>query len=84
MHDGRFSSLEQVLDHYNAGIKLSSTLSPLIVEANNQQNASTLSLNLNKEEKQALIAFLHTLTDNTFINDKRFSDPFSKQEQHNE
>jgi cytochrome c peroxidase len=84
MHDGRFSSLEQVLDHYNGGIKLSSTLSPLIFEANNQQNDSTLSLNLNKEEKQALIAFLHTLTDNTFINDKRFSDPFSKQVQHNE
>ena len=33
MHDGRFATLEEVLDHYNEGIKLSSTLSPLIAEA---------------------------------------------------
>jgi cytochrome c peroxidase len=36
MHDGRFKTLEEVLDHYDSGIKNSSTLSPLIVEADNR------------------------------------------------
>jgi cytochrome c peroxidase len=78
MHDGRFRTLEEVLDHYNSGIKLSSTLSPLILEANNQDNASgePVSLNLSVEETAAVIAFLHTLTDEDFVTDKRFSDPF--------
>ncbi len=79
MHDGRFSTLEQVLDHYNEGIRYSDTLSPLIMEADNQQQAAVsprISLNLNEEEKHAIIAFLHTLTDLSFIAEENFSDPF--------
>lgn len=78
MHDGRFNTLAQVMDHYNEGIKLSSTLSPLIVEANNIVNGNKKkpSLNLSMEEKKAIIAFLHTLTDEQFIINKKFSDPF--------
>jgi cytochrome c peroxidase len=80
MHDGRFTSLEQVLDHYDSGIKNSSTLSPLIVEADNRGAAAAgrISLHLTAGEKSAIIAFLHTLTDRDFVTAERFSDPFAR------
>lgn len=75
MHDGRFATLEEVLDHYNDHIKYNSpTLDPLIIEASNEPNGKTLMLTA--DEKRKIIKFLHTLTDSTFIADKRFSDPF--------
>ena len=79
MHDGRFKTLEEVLNHYDSGIKNSSTLSPLIVEANNggAAKAERISLNLTATEKAAIIAFLHTLTDHDFVTAERFSDPFA-------
>ena len=79
MHDGRFTTLEQVLDHYNEGIRVSDSLSPLIMEADNQPQDAVnirISLNLNEEEKRAVIAFLHTLTDHSFITEDKFSNPF--------
>ena len=78
MHDGRFATLEQVLDHYNEGIKMSSTLSPLIAEADNMTKGvvTQASLNLTEHEKTAIIAFLHTLTDRQFIAEEKFSNPF--------
>jgi cytochrome c peroxidase len=78
MHDGRFGTLEEVLDHYNEGIRVSSTLSPLLLEASNLDNApgDRVSLNLTVEETAAVIAFLHTLTDMDFVTDERFSNPF--------
>lgn len=78
MHDGRFDTLEDVLDHYNEGIQASATLSPVIREADNEGLEATgrISLNLSEEEKVAIIAFLHTLTDEEFVTDPRFSDPF--------
>ena len=78
MHDGRFETLEEVLDHYDHGIERSSTLSPLILEADNlpKDSLDRISLNLSEEEKAAVIAFLHTLTDEDFVTDDRFSDPF--------
>ncbi len=78
MHDGRFRTLEEVLDHYDRGIRKSSTLSALIMEADNlQKNAQDrISLNLTEEEKAAVIAFLHTLTDQEFVTAERFSNPF--------
>jgi cytochrome c peroxidase len=79
MHDGRFATLEEVLDHYDSGIRRSSTLSPLIVEASNRGAATDgrISLHLTTEEKAAVIAFLHTLTDEEFVTAERFSDPFA-------
>jgi cytochrome c peroxidase len=78
MHDGRFSTLEEVLDHYNEGIKFSDSLSPLIMEADNRLKGEPdrISLHLNTEEKAAIIAFLHTFTDLQFTSDERFSNPF--------
>jgi len=78
MHDGRFSTLEEVLDHYNDGIQKSRTLSPLIMEADNLggQSQERISLNLTEGEKEAIIAFMHTLTDEAFVTAQQFSDPF--------
>jgi cytochrome c peroxidase len=81
MHDGRFNTLEEVLDHYDSGIKNSSTLSPLIVEADNRGAAAAgrISLHLTAAEKTAIIAFLRTLTDQEFVTTERFSDPFARE-----
>lgn len=81
MHDGRLATLEEVLHHYNGGIHRSSTLSPLIAEADNQGAASQegISLHLTEAEQAAIIAFLHTLTDHDFVTAERLSDPFVRQ-----
>lgn len=68
MHDGRFGSLESVLNHYASGIVDSPTLDPIL-----KQN-QTLGIALSATEKQQLIAFLKTLTDQEFLTDKRFSE----------
>jgi cytochrome c peroxidase len=80
MHDGRFKTLEEVLEHYDAGIKNSSTLSPLIVEADNRDAVAKgrISLHLTAGEKAAIISFLQTLTDQDFVTAERFSDPFAR------
>jgi cytochrome c peroxidase len=66
MHDGRFGSLESVLNFYTNGIHDSETLDPLL-----KQNG-TLGIPLTAEEKAAIIAFLKTLTDEEFINNPLF------------
>lgn len=64
-HDGRFLSITQVLEHYNSGVQNSATTDPLV------RNRIPLTLN----DKFYLLAFLRTLTDSTFINNTRFSQP---------
>ncbi|WP_422361847.1 cytochrome-c peroxidase [Reichenbachiella sp.] len=77
MHDGRFATLEDVLGHYNENIQTSATLDVLITDAtNNAENVLPVKLGLTETEKEAIIAFLHTLTDETFITDEAFSNPF--------
>lgn len=78
MHDGRFSTLEAVLDHYDEHIQMSQTLDPLIMEASNEMpvTGEPIKLHLTGDEKDAILAFLHMLTDSTFISDERFSNPF--------
>ena len=69
MHDGRFETLEEVLDHYNEHVLVNSpNLDPNLV-------VSSTGLNLDSTDKANIIAFLKTLTDNTFLNNPRFSDP---------
>ncbi|UII25702.1 c-type cytochrome [Fulvivirga maritima] len=70
MHDGRFETLEEVLDHYDAGMVNSATLDPLLVQPNGE-----LGIPLSDQEKTDIIAFLHTLTDRDFVSDSRFFDP---------
>lgn len=73
MHDGRFKTLAEVVDHYSDHIKESASLSTFIRGESNEVGGKTLKL-LPQEKKQ-IIAFLNMLTDSTFINDPRFSDP---------
>lgn len=73
MHDGRFTTLEEVVEHYNSGIQNHPNLDNRLRERNNN---SPVRMNLNQNEKNALVAFLKTLTDHQFIVDEKFSDPF--------
>ena len=68
MHDGRFQTLEQVINHYDSGGVSSPTVDPLM------KHVGT-GLNLTNQEKADLLAFLRTFTDSTFINDTRFKQP---------
>ncbi|WKL47867.1 cytochrome c peroxidase [Flavobacterium pectinovorum] len=68
MHDGRFGTLEKVLEHYSNGVLSSPTLDPLL------RKNGDLGIPLSETEKKQLIAFLKTLTDYEYINDKRFSE----------
>lgn len=76
MHDGRFNTLKEVIDHYSEHIVQSKELSPFLVNGGNGSGAN--SEKFSEEEKADLIAFLHMLTDSTFITAERFSDPFKK------
>lgn len=68
MHDGRFLTLEAVLDHYSSGVVNSETLDATL------NNNGTLGIPLTVIEKTKLIAFLKTLTDNQYLTDVRFSE----------
>jgi cytochrome c peroxidase len=72
MHDGRFATLQEVIDHYSDHVAPSETLSATLKDTANMPTRLRLTL----QEKSDLLAFLHTLTDTAFINDPRFSDPF--------
>jgi cytochrome c peroxidase len=74
MHDGRFANLDQVIDHYNRGIQPHPHLDKNLMVTG---GSAPVRLNLTQEEKDALVAFLRTLTDVSFITDKKFSDPFA-------
>ncbi|MEN0050656.1 MAG: hypothetical protein AAF806_26560 [Bacteroidota bacterium] len=75
MHDGRFATLENVINHYDHGIKLHKHLSWELMEEN-VYPPKPKRLNLSDHEKQDLIAFLKTLTDESMLKAERFSDPF--------
>jgi len=64
MHDGRFTKLEQVLDHYDRGVAKSAALDPLLAKG----------IPLNPQQRRELLSFLNTLTDQQFINDVRFAE----------
>jgi cytochrome c peroxidase len=73
MHDGRFATLREVIDHYDHGIQASPELAHTLREP---ALGPVFRLNLSEADKDALEAFLHTLTDTAFLNDPKFSDPF--------
>jgi cytochrome c peroxidase len=68
MHDGRFLTLEGVLEHYNSGVENSATLDPIL------RSNGRLGIALTITERTQLIAFLKTLTDTQYLTDKRFSE----------
>ena len=69
MHDGRFASLEAVMDFYDSGMVDNGNVDPIF-----QREDGTLGITLSDYEKESLIAFLKTLTDEEFLNDERFSE----------
>ncbi len=71
MHDGRFSTLEQVVEHYNSGVQLGRALDNRL-----SPNGQPLRLNMSADDKAALVAFMRTLTDTSLTTDAKFSDPF--------
>lgn len=72
MHDGRFKTLEEVIEHYNSGVKPHTHLDKNLRSA----NSTPLRLDLSELEKQALLAFMHTLTDEQMMQDVKWSNPF--------
>ncbi len=69
MHDGRFATLEEVMNFYSDSIKTSPTVDGLLPNDHGGFRFTEL-------EKMQLVAFLKTLTDTSFLNNKKFSDPF--------
>ncbi|MEM9920300.1 MAG: cytochrome c peroxidase [Bacteroidota bacterium] len=65
MHDGRFETLEEVLDHYSSGGHIAPNLDP-----------NMRPLELTDVEKRQLLAFLHALTDTSYYDNPLFQDPF--------
>ena len=72
MHDGRFATLEQVVEHYSTGVQNHPNLSPQLRGPDGQP----IRPNFTAAQKAALVAFLHTLDDPGFAQDLKFSDPF--------
>jgi len=70
MHDGRFTTLQQVVDHYDDGGTPSATVDPFM-KFTDPDNT----LGLTAQKKQQLIAFLNTLTDWEFLTNPLFQDP---------
>jgi cytochrome c peroxidase len=71
MHDGRFTTLEEVIQFYNSGVKPSPSLDPIMTKPGKENG-----LGLTPWQIQCLIAFLHTMTDSVFISNPQLSSPF--------
>jgi cytochrome c peroxidase len=76
MHDGRFATLREVIDHYDSGVNASAQLNFLLRDDRGAGFNFARRLNMTEEQKQALEAFLNTFTDDELLNDPKFSDPF--------
>jgi cytochrome c peroxidase len=72
MHDGRFQTLEQVVEHYNSGVQAHQTLSNPLKDA----GGNPIRLNMTATQKSNLVAFLKTLTDNSVATEAKWSNPF--------
>ncbi|MBL7718254.1 MAG: c-type cytochrome [Flavipsychrobacter sp.] len=72
MHDGRFTTLEEVIEHYSHNIKNAASLDSRL----KGPDGKAMKMNITTDEKAALVAFLKTLTDYEMITDPKFSNPF--------
>lgn len=69
MHDGRFETLDEVIDHYSEGLVYSETIDPLM------KSVSQGGVHLSETDKADLKAFLLSLSEPEFINNPDFQDP---------
>jgi cytochrome c peroxidase len=74
MHDGRFRTLEEVVAFYDSGVQAGPATDPRLLRAG--PGSPPAQLGLSAAERAALVAFLRTLTDESFLADPRFADPF--------
>lgn len=72
MHDGRFATLEEVIDHYSEGVLMHPNLSATMMQPWDEP----VHLNFTDEQKGAIIAFMKTLTDYGVTTDEKYSNPF--------
>ncbi|HKR07136.1 MAG TPA: cytochrome c peroxidase [Bacteroidia bacterium] len=72
MHDGRFATLEQVMEHYSHGM----ANHPNLDERLKNENGTPKQLEITQQEEKAIIAFLNAMTDFNMISDKTLSNPF--------
>jgi len=80
MHDGRFDTLREVIEHYNKQVEANPFLDMTLMDrrlAVTGGQVRPIRLELTEPEIDALVAFLDSLTDEAFLVDPRFSDPFS-------
>ncbi len=68
MHDGRFKTLEEVVEHYASGGHYADNIDPFIPQI--------ATVHLTDKQKKQIILFLKTLTDSTFTHNLNFQDPF--------
>lgn len=71
MHDGRYKTLEEVVEFYNSGVHLTPSVDPIMTKPGKENG-----LELTQQEIQWLVAFLKTLTDTSFLNNPELSNPF--------
>ena len=74
MHDGRFRTLEEVVAFYDSGVREGPGTDPRLLQGG--PGGAPIRLGLSATERAALVAFLRTLTDEAFLTDPRFADPF--------
>ena len=68
MHDGRFKTLAEVIEHYNSGIQAHPNLDSILME-----NGKPIRLRLNKKDKKDILRFLKNMTDWKFVQDTSFA-----------
>lgn len=74
MHDGRFETLSDVIDHYNEGLQDH----PNLDEDLKAVDGKPKRLNFDEQDKNDLLSFLNTLTDVEMATESKWSDPFKK------
>ncbi|MFT4759203.1 MAG: cytochrome c peroxidase [Paraglaciecola sp.] len=75
MHDGRFQTLREVVEHYNSGGHPSLNKNTLIVPLGMEDPDVTNQI-VGGDAIDAVVAFLHTLTDTTYLSNPAFQNPF--------
>jgi cytochrome c peroxidase len=72
MHDGRFKTLEEVVDFYSEGVKRSATID------SKMEYVHSGGVRLTSDEKKKLITFLLALSDSSFVANKEYGNPFAQ------
>ena len=74
MHDGRFATLEEVIDHYGMHLKESPNIDGILGARMNNPNVAPI--RFTQQEKTDIINYLKTLTDTAFVNNPQFTNPW--------